>query len=452
MELSNLGDDELLLILGYLSARELLKCRVVCRRWRDAALHPHLWRMKSVDSYNTLLASAVLRLAPCLDSLTAGSLWNFIFDKSGLLLASTKCAISKLHMTFSMSDACYMALVITRQASLGRLKEVSLELFKGKADLPLYRLRAFLQQLLHTPGAAQFEDPVPASLRQLWITVPFPDPYAHLRLKWHATTLEVLKLARALPPAASLPSTMPRLRELDCPLLGGMAVMAQYEALRSLSLEVKLDESTVPYLLGVESFLRAAATRLEFVQLSYEAHEERAAAVDLVLSLGGTGKATAALETLLFSFDADIPTPPLQLRPLTAILHRLSLLRTLNIGGVPSNAFLTALDGEVLPHLRKLSMKTPEDSCPHVVAHSEPIKKLLQSYPLLHIRISDEGDYFDCEDFCDFCAGNKCHRIPDYSASVVFSHPLEDSCEVIHDLNSCYEIHLSLSEVEVDAL
>lgn len=44
--------DELVLVLGQLSAEELLLvCRLVCRRWRDAALHPDLWRRRELCDY-----------------------------------------------------------------------------------------------------------------------------------------------------------------------------------------------------------------------------------------------------------------------------------------------------------------------------------------------------------------------------------------------------------------
>lgn len=50
MELSTLPDVDLLHVLGFLTAGELLQCRAVCRRWRQMALHASLWRSHTLSA------------------------------------------------------------------------------------------------------------------------------------------------------------------------------------------------------------------------------------------------------------------------------------------------------------------------------------------------------------------------------------------------------------------
>lgn len=214
-----------------------------------------------------------------------------------------------------------------------------------------------------------------------------------------------MKINQDIPGAASLLAAIPGLRELRCPLLEDMAAMVHCQSLRRLELHVDLHEGTRLHIPGVEAFLRSAATHLEHLELAFDKGEECVDAVNLVLSIGGRGKDSAALHSLKFRLNEYDPTQPLQLRPLVAVLHRLPHLSLLDIDGVPSDDFLKALDGEVLPELKELCMATPDGICQHEFAHSEGMFDILEAYPRLHVRLAD--DRVSCKN-CDFCKDLDC--------------------------------------------
>lgn len=460
MELSALPEDDLLGVLGWLGVKELLLCRAVCRRWSVSALHPSLWQNKQVSSYTTnwRLLADVLHLAPCLRTLGV-HFFHFedIIDAAGAHLTATNCAVSHLKVSVQAADSLFAALVIGRQASLGRLKHIHLEVITVTEKSSMLRLRALLQQLVHTSGLESVKVdvcadntvqlpclsrnatdqlvPVPPSLRRLvykrqW----FVDPYLHLHLKWHAPTLEVVKLLPEVPLVASLLSSMPRLHKLRCTLLENMPRLLQSSSLKYLHLVVDLDDSTRHRLPAVEEYLRTAVTRLDHLLLEFNDEEERAEAVNLVLSLKGTPTAPAALRTLRFRLYDDGAkidhVPPLQLQPLAAVVHRMPQLTTLDIAGAPSDDFLLALDGRAMPNLAELRLNSPIE-CPHVWAHSEQVRLLLRLYSKLHVKINPSYDRVFCD--CTFCEDNECHDLSNNDVCTLYAHPTGASCGWRHE-------------------
>ncbi|XP_034240749.1 uncharacterized protein LOC117644990 isoform X2 [Thrips palmi] len=460
--LDKLPDEGLLFVLSYLGPKELLECRRVCRRLRDMALHPDLWRymwLKAHPEDNQLVAAS-LRLAPCLRWLNVGS--SLHLAQLGVLLASTSCAIYELDLTFQPTDAVLVVIVLERQAALGRLKYVKLKLSceedPDEKKTCLFNLRLLLERLLHAQGleginldvnaaagqdyfkktpallnAAKYEVPRPAKLRALVHGTWFKSPYLPLQLKWNAATLEVVHFWAAPPRAVPLLCSLPRLRELHCPLLRDMPVLLQCAALKSLHLRVNQEPSTRHLFPGVQKYLRAAVTRLEDLTFEYIDDEARPEAVDLVLSLGGS--AAPSLRSLSFKFTYKKEWKPKtsapQLRPLATILRSLGSLVRLKVDVEPTDEFLEALDGVVLPKLGVLEFQF--DDCPKL-AHGKhrqvagQLAGVLRRYPGLHLEWES---FHEDKPHCPFCDQFEC-RDCDGEMHSLFTHPADEWCEPGH--------------------
>lgn len=462
LQLSSLSDDELLHVLGFLSRVELLRCRMVCRRFRQLALHPAVWRRKILSHPKTRkLGATTLRVAPCLAMLALDDPDDVA--SLGVLLASSRCAVSTLCLALHPMDAVLVAVVLARQASFGRLKVVELRVTSNNVDEKScsLRIRQLLQQLLSIQGlesikvhlrretaallkgrtlrdALKYVAPVPSSLRRLEYFSTSTDPFLPLFLEWHAATLEMVQFRGSHEGTTSLLVTMPHLRELKCPVLEHMSQLLACKEIRTLDLYIP-DETEV-VLPEVAEYLRSAVATLEDLILEYQEGEERALAVDLVLSLAGTRRSTPALKKLRFvsrddfldeTQEAYFSYPQLTLRPLAAVIHRLHNLVRLEILQ-PSDELLDAMDGEALPNLQVLSItiSAVSEVCPHEwAAHGEHVRALMLRCPRLHIMGATAHGGVD--DDCTFCEENTCHDVSD--DFVVFSHPREVSCGVGHD-------------------
>ncbi|XP_034256527.1 uncharacterized protein LOC117654253 isoform X2 [Thrips palmi] len=453
--LASLPEDELLLVLSYLEPRELFACRRVCRRWANVAMHRDLWSKRSLREYsdNVGLIAAALRRSPCLRSLT---LHRDPFDRLGVLLALSWCAVSELDITVRAEHAVLCAMLLSKQASMGRLKKLKVNVESSSVLKSPCALRHLLQEVLSIRGletikvklsadfakakdllkAVGYEYRAPPALRELVHKNDFADPYLPLQLEWHAATLEVVRFQSAFDGAASLLSVLPRLRELRCPLLADMEDL-HCPALRTLHLEVYVGDATRPCLPGAGVFLRDAVAHLEELTLEYDENEENAAAVNLVLSLAGCGSAAPALRRLAFSYvDAFVWTVQEVMRPLTAVLHRLERLVSLNICGPLPRDFLDALDGKVLPLLEELCFTFNSD-CPHAWAHGAVAKSVLRRYPRLHLVVDPAHDPSECS----YCVAKTCHDLDEDEAFTIFSHPVEAPCGVEHKAR---EMHIAL--------
>ncbi|XP_034244634.1 uncharacterized protein LOC117647166 isoform X3 [Thrips palmi] len=458
MEMAALPEDELLQVLSHLSPGELLQCRQVCRRWRDLALHPDLWRSKSLrasSGSSARLVAAALRLAPCLNHLSM--LGSESMARLGVLLSSTTCAFAKLYIWVDPADAVLVAVVVSRQAALGRLRVVELSLWSRDLNEETFlRLQCLHESLLYTPGlerlylsigegtadimrwraplshVAKSDLPVPASLQVLMYPSEFAHTYLPLHLEWHASTLKSVTLGNAPPPprTAALLSTVSNLRELTCPMMADMPAILQCTELKVLRLYPRLEDATQPFLPGVLKFLRGAVMHLRDLALNFSVVPHLQAS-DTVLSLGGSGEAAPALKRLEFQFkcENDMSPPPgygtVPLRNLATVIHRLKNLVHLDLDGPLHDDLLRELDGEVLPHLQELYFDLPEP-CMHEWAHREQVRAAVLRCPLLHLSAMSKWE----EGACTFCQG--CCRHDSCERHVVFSHPTEAICGVSH--------------------
>ncbi|XP_034235944.1 uncharacterized protein LOC117642159 [Thrips palmi] len=449
---ATLPDEVLLKVLAFLSPRQLLLVRRVCRQWRDLALDPWVWECQDVCASDLQLAASVLRLAPCLRRLSVGEEeWNKFSSVCGVLLATSSCAVRKLDMTFLVFDATIAALLVAKQGSLGRLEEVKVEVqVFTQEEYTVYnsRLHDLSQQLLYTKGlkkvelmttlgadksylaveaapllnaAQRLEAPPPASLRGLTIQLVYLLP---LFFEWHATTLEVVQLCDAFPGAASLLATLPRLRDLTCPVMPDLLALLRCPALKSLELIIRVREDTRPHLAETRALLLAAAPRLEEVTLVF-VDDDAEEAADLVSCVAGVESTIAALKSLTVDGPAGV------LRPLASTLHRLPNLVKLQIGEPTrlqgTDAFLEALDRQAVPKLKELRA-LPSEGCMHEWAHSEQVRSLLKRCPGLRLAMHEHWE--EPKDECAYCAEHVCHSCLRLCTVVVSSHSADVDCDV----------------------
>ncbi|XP_034248173.1 uncharacterized protein LOC117649462 isoform X3 [Thrips palmi] len=463
MEIASLPQELLLHVLSFLPPGDLLRCRATCRRWRDLAVLPALWRHKNLDAYakrDSELVAAAMRLVPCLHKLWV-SPWSTCWDSLGAVLPWTNCAVSHLHLGINLSDAVLVTAVLGRQAALGKLKHLNVYSCDEVNKKSLSKVHQLLEFLLHTQGlesivinigadpadimkgkspllnAAKSAAPVPASLRKLVYCSTLRDPCLPRHLEWHAATLEVVELRVYHPGVTPLLAALPRLRELQCTLLEDMPALLQCPSLKKVHLLVNLDSSPKASTLGVAEYLRAAVSRLEELVLEFSDSEYRGKATNLVLSLAGSRHAAQTLRSLtLKDEDDDISTLQATLPPLAAILHRLKALVTLHVPNM-SNDLLDALDGDALPNLEQLSFNSPE-RCPHEWIHGEQVRAVLGRCPRLHLLMNS---FHDLGSVSQYCLEHTCHDLPASSRCTLFSHPKNECCGVKHIGE---EIHISL--------
>lgn len=240
---------------------------------------------------------------------------------------------------------------------------------------------------------------------------------------------------------AALLSAMPRLRALRCTMLEDMHALLACTSLKTLHLIVDLKGPNRHRLPGVRAFLRSAVSHIENLVLQLEDTVAAAESVELVLCLGGTGQGVSALRSLdfrLYGCDGpyDVPhnsSPPPELLPLASVLHNMPHLKSLDICGAPSDDFLAALDGSVVPGLVKLEVYKSDQHFPHERAHSEQVRTLLHRYPRLHLLIQESRCDVEEKPCCpDFWTPMYC----------VFSHPKGQPCDIKHS-GGHYEIVLT---------
>ncbi|XP_034248186.1 uncharacterized protein LOC117649464 isoform X2 [Thrips palmi] len=463
MEIASLPQELLLHVLSFLPARDLLRCRATCRRWRDLAVHPALWRHKNLDADSERdceLVAAAMRLVPCLHKLWVG-FHPTCWESLGAVLPWTNCAVSHLHLGINLRDAVLVTAVLGRQAALGKLKHFSVCSSQVVNKKSLSKVHQLLEFLLHTQGlesidisigadpadimkgkspllnAAKSAAPVPASLRKLVYSSMLRDPCLPRYLEWHAATLEVVELQAHHPGVTPLLTALPRLRELQCTLLEDMPALLQCPSLKKVHLFVDVGSTLEAFMPGVAEYLRAAVSRLEELVLEYPGDEHRGEATNLVLCLAGSRHAAQTLRSLtLQNEDSEDGYASLEaaLPPLAAILHRLKALVTLHVPTM-SNDLLDALDGDALPNLEQLTFNTPE-RCPHEWIHGEQVRAVLRRFPRLHLFMISDHD----ELCCQYCEGHLCHEFSSKRCTL-FSHPENECCGVKHVEE---EIYISL--------
>lgn len=429
-----LGDDEMLLVLGYLPAEDLLVIRGVCRRWRDLALHADLWRRHSLDIWwawdrtqEKLKHRAILRLAPCLNRLTLQS--SAGLDYCGVLAASSPCAVRALSMDLRDKDSAVVAtLVLQHQVALGRLE--SLDLFVRPAAVDSASFSDLVSLAVTTEGlqylsvvyqdGARFKEgelavtysPPPAqSLKTLGYCSPSTDPVLRFLLQTHAQTLEEVYLSDMghCKELATLLVTVPNLRKLTCPLLDNLQRLLQCRQLVRLTLKMGMSESVDSghALAGAEGLLRDAKhlTKLALIYDPNQAGRE----VDLLLSTVESGpSALTSIKVWVNPNDGrfDDGEPALQCAALVRALPRLPNLKTLKLeNAIPSADLFLAIRPATAPRLSLLEVDQ-WTACHHQQVHRADVQDMLRLNPRLRITVKgctcpdlvEEG-----EPLCQFC-------------------------------------------------
>ncbi|XP_034256583.1 uncharacterized protein LOC117654264 isoform X3 [Thrips palmi] len=487
LTMDTLPDDELMQVFSYLPVVALLGCRAVCRRWRKLALHPHLWRRLSTRDA-TQLHWAALRLAPCVRRLTIGSYVNMTSScranlvHSALLAADTQCAAAELALEIldtPMLVVCTLA--VRRQAALGRLRQVKIYLqLRGTRDSGC--IPALLQEVQAVKGLVKLEldGVLPSSIPALPKTAVLDrgavEPcLIHFKFNFldasvgrhqlpfladHLATLEKIETRSHHPELAALVSNALRLRKLACPLLDNMMALKVCPSLTSLHLHCFKDDSPqgASRRAAVSAYLRVAtSTKLTRLKLQFYAYGDAPEHAALLQSVAGESATPrpSTLRCLALDFCSNDEDrlcakdfPPLELRPLAAVLDRLTSLRHLSLVAAPADAFLDAISPEALPELVKLKVYSLED-CSHEWFHSSAVTGVLKRNPRLHLVIEMCGcsellrELFPETEDCTFCAEDCRPRCPDHfwkvgGKAVFFSHLETEKCGLM-------EIHKPVS-------
>ncbi|XP_034246411.1 uncharacterized protein LOC117648182 isoform X2 [Thrips palmi] len=285
---------------------------------------------------------------------------------------------------------------------------------------------------------------VPASLRRLhyeYENSGVLDPFLQLLLTRHAATLESVGVWTVDPRAGVLLSAMPHLRKLECLLQEDMRALALPPSLRTLDLDlcVHLETAEPGRVPGLEAFLHAAVVQLDELVLrcGRGSWTDDPEVVELVRCVGGARATGSVLRSLAFQSGRGHAT--VILSPLASALAHLPRLARLDIGCLPTAAFLEALDGAVLPELTELTVcLTSLRACEHRWMHSVEVRGLMGRYPRLHVVIQSVQYKDGCQ--CKFCKMD-CHDVPTKGPCLIYSHRRgSTSCEVNHKLTVGSEV------------
>ncbi|XP_052125896.1 uncharacterized protein LOC127749908 [Frankliniella occidentalis] len=457
-------DELLLLVMRFVPAKDLLACRLVCKKFTRLVADPVVWRHRSVDlSRGGALPCAVLRLAPCLNVMSMTVPLGMRCPHAFY----TECAAAKLVLrSLGSGDAIGQTVVsvIRNQERLGRLRSLSVELPREmrSADAAVKVLTTLattsgLEELSisGSAGSMPTEDklrhlragPTPTLRRfhldwraSMWHHHPTGDGGDRLDrqvedvcrfvLAQHATTLEEISFNPSSPLSttlqASLLANLPSLHELSCPVLPGLPVLAACRSLRKLTLMVTRKS------VGPETAeLLRRAEQLRDVTLVYYTSEllpwtPSTAGVDLVWHLAASGRSD--VESLRI---ANIPSHLPQLRPLLRALPLLTRLRHLCVEAAPDE-LLRAITPVTTPALQSLAVNQSRWGCIHAWLHRREVKTLLGENPSLHVKMCI-GRSTCIGRPCDVCA-YECHpELWDTDAGF-FTHDPRGVCP-------CPEIH-----------
>ncbi|XP_026273223.1 uncharacterized protein LOC113202974 isoform X1 [Frankliniella occidentalis] len=459
MELLLLPEEMLLALMRYLDARDLLCCRLVCKRIGQLALHPHLWRRLRVYEYegDRHLACPVLRLAPLLGLLDA----EVPSKECQLALASTRCAVTELQLTVHQGGAVLAAAVIRNQEALGRLKRLDIafspwDLGTG-VDLLLrtVALTSGLESLsinevpFHSTSTVDIlvrhsTRLCKPSLRKFrghhLQYASHAEAFVDFVLASHAASLEEVDLLRRVswepeeyPVTASralLLAGMPNLRKLSCFSMPGLEAVAVRETLEVVTLAMRLkttsDADRVAVAAAAE-FLRRGAGQLREVTLIFHIDRSCASAegpedddddpdrvnTDFITALATSGRST--VEFLSISGEHATSTSRLQL--CTALLDTmpsLSALRRLEVGGhVAVDQLLLGITPASAPVLQSLLLHPkPSLPCVHAWLHDggDAVGTALSVNPALQVFVRRTPPKHCSENkLCAVCALG-CHR------------------------------------------
>ncbi|XP_052127236.1 uncharacterized protein LOC127750234 [Frankliniella occidentalis] len=446
-----LPDDVLVMVMQFLDVADVLACRLVCKRLCGLALHPDVWRHRSLSD-DEPCASAVLRLAPCLNKLIVTG------QVSTLAVTTTRCAVKKMILLATHTKATdQMALMATeyayavyKQESLGRLRHLELcqmyHLHMPVTDV-LLRTVASCSDLkslvfnseLPVTSTRVVHGPSRSSLT--YFHCPFGESSASFLLTilaGHAATLEEISIGSDLDfeetGTADLLAAMPRLRFLKCEdSLRGFEVVAECKTLRRVHICLFGDHDEFD---GLPKFLRRAK-QLRRVHL--ENIRPISAEYSTALFEALTSPGRSHLERLTLEGFEDV-------RPLFHAKTSLSHLRYLSVRlEFIDDEMLLSITPVTAPALETLELRCRE-KCRHALIHRDAVKATLAANTSLHIQIF-YGTRSKCEpQDCTVCAGG-CHPAVEWAKVFrigLFSHD-PDKCpslEAHTDDTECSWIHM----------
>ncbi|XP_026279857.1 uncharacterized protein LOC113207486 [Frankliniella occidentalis] len=419
--MEQLPDDVLVMTLKYVAVNDVFTCRLVCKRLCSLALHRDVWRHRAIQD-DDRCAGAVLRLAPCLDTLRVTG------DRSRLAAATTRCAVARLELTWSHphsfrdAERAEYALIVRNQESLGRLRILVLRIldfgeqfgpFKQTSDI-LYRTVAScsgLKSLVVVFRPTKTTHPIVYGLPSSSLTYfscavdDHSASFVNTILAGHAATLEGVRIDTdsdlRQTTTANLLAAMPRLRSLQCDgLFCGLEVVAECKTLREVDIYLQRRTPTGDGNV-VAKFLRRASQlrRVRLDNIMKTVAEQWPVLVEAFEALASSGR--SQLERLALSGFQE-------LRPLIRALPSLPTLRHLGVGRDPDDVLLKSITPFTAPALKLLEITVAWDKCPHDWIHRDAVKAALTANPLLHIKLSCNAVHRSVPPKCETCE-EACH-------------------------------------------
>lgn len=439
--MSLLPDDVLLMVMEYLVEKDILACRLVCRRFRDLTEHRAVWRRRevSLNGGASAVGLAPLRFAPCLSRLFVDvTCWR----DDMRICASTKCAVSELLFVIGSKNVpiCLeqAGKILRNQEALGRLRELTI-LEETVKTAP----RTLVGDVERTSGLGTSTAHVCDGAPEVCRRAPHPSlktfrcfldveqavvPFCEAVLSTHASTLEEIHLNTAddffWPSVPPILASMPNLSVLfGCPLSPGLGLIASCRKLESVTFYVPRVEPTAVQ--GVATILDSCR-QLHFVYLTYsdEACVHNVGA-DLVLSLVSSGP--SPVETLGILVDEeDLALPLPMTEPLCRALPLMPNLVELTVSGLSPELLMT-ITPRTVPALSALYVFPTDNDiadCAHCCLHLDSVAIFLTKNPTISLHVftvhfchSEDGG------LCVFCANAVCHR-------TVWSEDVEDDREL----------------------
>ncbi|XP_026274937.1 uncharacterized protein LOC113204127 isoform X1 [Frankliniella occidentalis] len=401
-----LPDDALVAVLQFVDNEDILQCRLVCRRWRDLASHPGVWR------YRHITAEYLHLSPPCCSKL--------ILDEENLvscavLAATTTTAAASLDLFFSPSfaddadpeiEAVLCALVIRHHGLLGRLKEVGFQVHLSQYSFENAGVMDLLGSVLSLKGLqalnlrvteGKIETPLPltgrldwsvapSSLQKLSYYGPKTGELLNFLLRTHASTLREVNLygMNYCDKVVKLLADITHLDTLACPLLVGLEHLPQRHSLKCLKINVLVKDSGHAAQTAFSSTLTflQTATQLTRVCLRTPYVTDSLWTMNLIKALGHSPQsAISCLEFEMMRTSDD------QMCDILNIASKLPLLEKLTVGCV-SPYILSALQPGTIPKLTELLVESVQGDCP--CCSWRMARDMIKRNPRLKLTVKDQ--------------------------------------------------------------
>ncbi|XP_026274026.1 uncharacterized protein LOC113203507 [Frankliniella occidentalis] len=468
--MDELRSDLLALVVSYLSLKDALACRLVCKRLAGLGQHyPEVWERRALSVEDGPTACPLLRLAPCARVLSTAVPATAPRCHHGDL-RTTACAARELSISMKRvrtEDAAEAVQIIKRQEALGRLRAVRLHFdVDDGASATEDAVASLFGTLSSTPGlegvalsgnmgdlrmsrVTGVRGSIKPSLKSFACHLaPGMLPFFKCMLAGHASTLEAVHFdtssACSAAPAGSvarLLAGLPRLRKLSCPLVPGLDKLAECESLREVKLTVTRDGADnadnaagAAQLIGAEQlrsvhlcFLHGGASSDDeyedvdsddsdiFGLFDEEPGEEVARNLTMGLVMGDS-----KVEELFLEIEGEsLQSVPVQLMLGLRYLPTLRRLRIkmcmFSVDEVLRGIFIFKL-----PSLQSLQIVLQDGiddgsssrCCFHWFLHHDTVKKVLLKNPWLHVELQNAIFCKDVvsEETCEYCEPLVCHQ------------------------------------------